>query len=106
MFNFPAICIANGTAILLLLIILSSSKRPIRHGFLDEKLYFAMVILNVLQCIIETVVFFMDGKMAYGFHALLIVLNVILFVNNIILPLAYIVNNNLIIIKKVKRPFA
>lgn len=84
MFNFPAICIANGTAILLLLIILSSSKRPIRHGFLDEKLYFAMVILNVLQCIIETVVFFMDGKMAYGFHALLIVLNVILFVNNII----------------------
>ncbi|MGI6090136.1 MAG: GGDEF domain-containing protein [Saccharofermentanales bacterium] len=84
MFNFPAICIANGTAILLLSIIVSSSKKSIRHGFFDEKIYFAMVILNILQCIIETVVFFMDGKMVYGYHTLLIVLNAILFINTTI----------------------
>ncbi len=84
MFNFPAICIANGTAILLLSIIVSSSKKSIRHGFFDEKIYFAMVILNILQCIIETVVFFMDGKMVYGYHTLLIVLKAILFINTTI----------------------
>ncbi|NLK02595.1 MAG: diguanylate cyclase [Clostridiaceae bacterium] len=84
MFNFPAICIANGTAILLLSIIISSSKKSIRHGFFDEQIYFVMVILNILQCIIETVVFFMDGKMVYGYHTLLIVLNAILFINTTI----------------------
>lgn len=84
MFNFPAICIANGAAILLLSVILSSSKRPILHGLLDEKLYFVMVILNIFQCIIESATFFMDGKIGYGYHVLLIVLNVILFINNLI----------------------
>ncbi len=103
MFNYPAICIANGTAVLLLSIILSSSKRPIRHGFLDEKLYFLMVILNILQCIIETVVFFMDGKMVYGFHTLLIVLNAILFVNNIIFAYSWTVYADYKLFADIKR---
>ncbi|MGI6687295.1 MAG: GGDEF domain-containing protein [Christensenellales bacterium] len=84
MINFPAICIANGTAILLLLIILSSIKRPLRHGLLDEKIFYAMVVLNIIQCFVETLVFWMDGKLVYGYHTLLIVLNVILFIVNII----------------------
>ncbi|MGI6617343.1 MAG: GGDEF domain-containing protein [Saccharofermentanales bacterium] len=103
MFNYPAICIANGTAVLLLSIILSSSKRPIRHGFLDEKLYFLMVILNILQCIIETVVFFMDGKIVYGFHTLLIVLNAILFVNNIIFAYSWTVYADYKLFADIKR---
>jgi diguanylate cyclase (GGDEF)-like protein len=84
MINIPAILIANGTAVMLLLVILSGSKRSPRHVMLDEKIYYAMVVLNMIQCVVETVVFLMDGKMAYGYHALLIVLNVILFIVNII----------------------
>ena len=80
MINLPAICIANGTAILLLLIVLLTSRRPLRHELLDEKIYYMMVVLNILQCLIESVVFLLDGKMIDGYHTLLIVLNVILFI--------------------------
>ena len=57
MVNFPAIFIANGTAILLLLIIIFSSKKSIRHGLLGEKMFFGMVFINIIQCIIEVVTF-------------------------------------------------
>jgi diguanylate cyclase (GGDEF)-like protein len=87
--NIPAILIANGTAILLLIVILLSYKRPIRHVMLDEKTFYVMVILNIAQCIIETVVFLMDGKMVYGYHALLIILNVILFIVNIVFAFSW-----------------
>ena len=82
MFNLPAIYIANGTAILLLLIILLSSKKPLRHVLFEEKIFYAMVIVNILQCLIESVGFFMDGKAGYGWHALLMVLNTSLFINS------------------------
>jgi diguanylate cyclase (GGDEF)-like protein len=84
MINYPAIYIANGTALLLLFFILLSSKRPLRYGLLDEKIFYAMVILNIAQCLIETVVFLIDGNMAYGYRTLSIVLNTMLFINNII----------------------
>ncbi len=84
MFNFPAIFIANGTAVTLLIIILVSSKKPLRNAFLDEKMYYAMVILNIMQCLFETLGFLLDGKMAYGYHALLTALDTVLFINGII----------------------
>lgn len=84
MINLPAIYIANGTGILLLFIILLTLKRPPCHGLFEEKVFYAMVGLNILQCLIESAVFFMDGKMAYGNHTLLIVLNDLLFMNNIV----------------------
>ncbi len=89
MINYPAIYIANGTALLLLLSILLSSKRPLRYGLPDEKVFYAMVILNIAQCLIETVVFLIDGNMAYGYRTLSIVLNTILFINNIIFAFAW-----------------
>ena len=103
MINIPAIFIANGTAILLLLIILSSIKRPLRHGLLDEKIFYFMVILNIMQSIIETVVFLMDGKMIYGYHTLLIVLNVILFINNIIFAFSWTVYTDYKLFADMKR---
>ena len=84
MINLPAICIANGTALLLLIVILLSSKRASRHGLFDEKIYYTMVTLNILQCLIESAVFLVDGKMAYGYRTFSIVLNDILFINTII----------------------
>ncbi len=89
MINYPAIYIANGTALLLLLVILLSSKRPRRYGLLDDKMYHAMVILNIVQCVTETVTFLIDGKIGYEYHILSIVLNVILFINNIIFAFSW-----------------
>ncbi|NLM19800.1 MAG: diguanylate cyclase, partial [Clostridiaceae bacterium] len=91
MFNFPAIYIANGTAILLLLVILLSLKRPLRHGLFEEKIFYAMVILNILQCLIESIVFSVDGNMGHGYRTLSLVLNDILFINNIIFAYLWVV---------------
>lgn len=91
MINLPAICIANGTAILLLLIVLLTSRRPLRHELLDEKIYYMMVVLNILQCLIESVVFLLDGKMIDGYHTLLIVLNVILFIITIVFAYSWVI---------------
>ena len=40
MFNFPAIFIANGTAILLLLVVLFSAKKTLRHALFEEKVFY------------------------------------------------------------------
>lgn len=93
MFNIPAILIANGTAILLLLIIILSLNKPLRHkhGLFEEKIFYAMVILIILQCVIESAVLLMDGKMVSGYHTLLLVLNDILFINNIVFAYSWVV---------------
>lgn len=91
MFNFPAIFIANGTAILLLLIILLSSKKPLRQGLLEEKIFYAMVVLNILQCILESAVLYWDGNLGYGYRTLLVVLNDILFINTTIFSYLWVI---------------
>lgn len=87
MFNFPAIYIANGTAVLLLLVVILSSKRPLRHSLFEEKIYYSMVVYNILQCCVESAVFHIDGLM--GYRALSLVLNSILFINNIIFAFSW-----------------
>ncbi len=67
---------------LLLLIILLSSKKPIRHGLFEEKIFYAMVIANILQCLIESAGFFLDGKTGSGYYTLAVVLDTILFINS------------------------
>ena len=52
MYNYPTILITNGIAVLLLLVVLLSMKKPLRHSLPEEKMYYAMV-LNILQCFIE-----------------------------------------------------
>ncbi len=89
MFNFPAIYIANGTAILLLLVVVLSIKKPLYHGLFEEKIYYAMVALTIVQCIVEMAAFSMIGKTEY--RSLALVLNVLLFgSSNIIVLLAVI----------------
>ncbi len=103
MINLPAIYIANGTAIMLLLVVLLSMRRPLRHGLVENRIYHGMVILNVFQCLIETVVFIIDGKMGYGYHALLIVLNDMLFINNIVFAFSWVVYVDLKLFTDIKR---
>ena len=84
MINLPAIFIANGAAILLLLVILTSIKRPLRQGMFEEKIFYAMVIINILLALFESVVFYLDGKTIPGCRTLLIVLNEFLFISTIL----------------------
>ncbi|HHT25311.1 MAG TPA: GGDEF domain-containing protein [Clostridiaceae bacterium] len=91
MINFPAIYIANGTAILLLAVILLNFKSPLRHGLFEEKIFYAMVILNILQCFLESAGFFMDGKMEDGYRTLTLVLNTTLFINSIIFSYLWVI---------------
>ncbi len=82
MYNFPAIYIANGTAILLLLVVMLSIRKPLHHGLFEEKMYYAMIVINIMQCILEVVTFLLNGKIEY--RTLTIVLNVLLFSNSLI----------------------
>jgi hypothetical protein len=91
MINYPAIYIANGAAVMLLSLILLSSKRPSITRLFDERLFYGMVIFNIIQCCIETVVFILDGNMAYGSHTLLIVLNAALYINDIIFAFLWVI---------------
>ena len=91
MFNFPAIYIANGTAIMLLLIILLSSKKPFRHGLFEEKIFYSMVIINIMQCLLETAAFVVDGNLAYGYRTFSIIVNTMLFINTVMFAYSWVV---------------
>ncbi len=82
MYNYPTILITNGIAVLLLLVVLLSMKKPLRHSLPEEKMYYAMVFLNILQCFVEVAAFWVNGKT--GYRNLSLALNVILFSNSII----------------------
>ncbi|NLK71391.1 MAG: diguanylate cyclase [Clostridiales bacterium] len=82
MINFPAIYIVNGAAFLLSLVILLSFKRSMRHGLFELKVFHTMVVLNIIQCFIETAGFILDGKTGYGYRALSSGLNTVLFINS------------------------
>lgn len=82
MYNFPAIYIANGTAVLLLLVVMLSIRKPPHHGLFEEKMYYAMIVINIMQCILEVVTFLLNGKIEY--RTLTVVLNVLLFSNSLI----------------------
>ena len=81
-YNYPTILITNGIAVLLLLVVLLSMKKPLRHSLPEEKMYYAMVFLNILQCFVEVAAFWVNGKT--GYRNLSLALNVILFSNSII----------------------
>lgn len=91
MFNFPAIYIANGTAIMLLLIILLSSKKPFRHWLFEEKIFYSMVIINIMQCLLETAAFVVDGNLAYGYRTFSIIVNTMLFINTVMFAYSWVV---------------
>ncbi|NLL90993.1 MAG: diguanylate cyclase [Ruminococcaceae bacterium] len=82
MINFPAIYIANGMASLLSLVILFSFKRSMRHGLFELKVFHSMIVLNIIQCFIETAGFLLDGKTGYGYRALSMGLSTVLFINS------------------------
>ncbi|NLL90992.1 MAG: GGDEF domain-containing protein [Ruminococcaceae bacterium] len=91
MINLPAIFIANGAAILLLLIVLLSIKRPLHSGMFEEKIFYAMILFNIIQCLFESIVFFLDGKALPGYRILSIILNEFLFINTVVFAYLWVI---------------
>lgn len=83
MINPPAILIASGASIMILLILLSSYRKTIRYNMLDYKLFSIMIFFALSQSIIEPLSFFIEGNVKllpfiYITNSLLLI-NTILF---------------------------
>lgn len=77
--DLPAIFIANGIGVVLMIILLISNHLNARNVFFDEKLFFHMVVLSLLLCTAEAVSFCLDGQTFPGARVLYLLLNCTLF---------------------------
>ena len=75
--------VANSIAILMLVVLLLSSSKERRVRLVDDRMFEFMVMLTIVQCIVESVGFFFDGRageisyyMNYFFSALCFINNV------------------------------
>ena len=79
MIDLPAIFIANGVGVTLMIILLISNRVNARNVFFDEKLFFHMVVMTLLLCLIETAAFCLEGRTFSGARTLSLLLNSALF---------------------------
>ena len=77
--DLPAIFIANGMGVVLMIILLISNHLNAHNVFFDEKLFFHMVVLSLLLCTAEAVSFCLDGQTFPGARVLYLLLNCTLF---------------------------
>lgn len=85
MINLPAIYVANGSAIFLILSVAISRKRNIHFRLFDERLFSAMLAVNVAVCVTETLSFVVDGRSPELFRVPSLLLNSANFLFNIVL---------------------
>ena len=88
--NLPAILIANGLGICLLLVLLFSKRHPARPRTLDGRLFYGMCWLNLALCVVETLSFMLDGALFWGARALAILANCLLFFLNAVFSFAWV----------------
>lgn len=84
MIDFSDVVIANGTAIVLLVMMLLNIKKPMKASLLDEKIFYLMVTATIFQCIVETLSFYIDGNIAPGMKEINYLVNTLLYINCII----------------------
>lgn len=84
MVNIPSIFAVNGMAVMLLFSLLFNTNKRFRYSLIEDKVIFFMIFLNILQCLIEPASFVIIGKMFDGCYEISLVLNALLFINNII----------------------
>ena len=83
MINLPAVFVANGLGVALMLTLIFSNRRVARNMFLDDKLFYTMNWLALLLCVVETITFCVDGRSFAGAVFWNRLLNVVLFVADI-----------------------
>ena len=73
--NMPAVLVANGLGICLMLAVLLSRHRRVRMVSFDGKLFYLMCLLCLTLCMLETISFALDGKLFAGARELTTFLN-------------------------------
>lgn len=84
MINLPAIIVSNAFGIALLIILLISSQHNVSRDFLDNKLFFTMILMNIVLCVCEPLAFIIDGKIFIGSIFLSKLINSLLFIGNMV----------------------
>lgn len=82
MLNLPAIGIANGLGIALMLTLVFNTRMNMRKNLVDDRLFWLMCYMTIALCVVETVSFLLDGVEVYGMRVLLLLLNSVLFILN------------------------
>lgn len=80
--NLPAVLVANGVGITLMIILMFSGRKRIRAVSLDSKIFHWMCRLCLLQCVLESFSFLVDGKLFPGARACVILSNAAIYLLN------------------------
>ncbi len=75
---------ANSIAIVLLLSLMVSFWKDYKLRTTETKIFFAMLVVNLFQCIVEPLTILLDGRMFPGAILLCTVLNSMLYMGNVI----------------------
>ena len=84
MINLQANITVNVIGVALMIILLLGTRAKPGKLLFDQKIFFCMIIFTIHQCICETVTFCIDGKLFPGAHTLAVILNMLLFIVNIL----------------------
>ena len=77
--NLPAVLVANGVGIMLMLILMFSGRKRVRAVSLDSKIFHWMCRLCMLLCALESLSFWVDGKQSLYARPFNIFINVVLY---------------------------
>ena len=89
MINTKVILCLNGSAILLLLIVLQSSFRLFHHKMLDRKLMNIMIITAIVECLLEIASYYNDGMIGIGHRQVGMMLKSLQYIGNSLFALTW-----------------
>ena len=82
MVDLSAVLVANGLGAALMLTLLLSNRAIPHNAFVDDRLFTAMCKVTLCLCVVETVTFWVDGKLFFGAIFLSRLLNALIFMAN------------------------
>jgi len=86
MINLPQIFVSNGAALLLLSLLAVQTRKNKKTFLPNENLFICMVQILAFQCLLESFIFWVDGKGFTGARPLNILTNTLYFLLNALLP--------------------
>lgn len=88
--NIPAVLVANGLGVCLMLTILLTKRRRVRLSSYDGKLFVLMCRICLALCVLESVGFLLDGKIFPGDREITLLLNTFVFLASVVIAYLWI----------------
>lgn len=88
--NIPAVLVANGLGVCLMLTILLTKRRRVRLSSYDGKLLVLMCRICLALCVLESVGFLLDGKIFPGDREITLLLNTFVFLASVVIAYLWI----------------